>query len=193
MSGNDRGDPFDASTAIGLPGIHTDKVHHLKRRIDKVIKKRIVHGSIAVAAVLAPVAGFTAIAAGPASAAAKGITCSKLSGKANTSTGAVTTKLSGCTGNTGGSGTSKGTITETSGTVKWANGKATTATQSAASGSGCPAGQVTEVLSGNVTKDSTKSTTVGAAVSATVCAKSTSNPDVVKLSLLSGTKFIFAA
>jgi hypothetical protein len=158
-----------------------------------VIKKRIVHGSIAVAAVLAPVVGFSALAASPAGAAPKGISCSKLSGTANTSTGVVKTKLKTCTGNTGGSGKSNGTITETSGQVKWHNGKQTTATQTATAGSGCPSGSTTEVLSGNVTSDSTGSTTVGAAVSATICATPTSNPDVINLSLLSGTKFVFAA
>jgi hypothetical protein len=159
-----------------------------------VIKHRIVGGLIAASAVLVPVAGFTALAAAPAGAAPKGISCSKLSGKANTTTGSENIKLSTCTGNTGGSGTEKGTITETSGTVKWVNGKSTTGTVATASGSGCASGDITETISGNVTADSTGSTTVGAAVSATVCAKpSATNPAVYKLSLLSGTKFVYAA
>jgi hypothetical protein len=158
-----------------------------------VIKKRIVCGSIAIAAALVPVAGLTAIAAAPAGAAVNGIKCSALSGKANTSTGADNIKVSTCTGKTGGSGTSKGAITDTSATIKWANGKQTVITESYASGSGCPTGQTTELISGNVTSDNTGSTTTGAAVSATVCVKTTSNPDVVKFSLLKGTKFVIAA
>jgi hypothetical protein len=166
-----------------------------QRRIETVIKKQIVRGSIAAAAVLVPVAGFTAIAAGPAAAVAKGITCSKLSGSANTSTGAVKTKLSGCNGNTGGSGKTKGTTSDTSETIKWVNGKSTTGTETATAGSGCTQpGAVTEVISGNVTADNTKSTTVGAPLSATVCAvPSATNPSVLKLSLLSGTKFVIGA
>ncbi len=160
-----------------------------------MIKHRIVGGFLAASAVLVPVAGFTALAAAPASAAPHGIKCSKLSGSANTSTGAEKIKLTGCTGNTGGTGKEKGTVTSTSGTVKWANGKSTTGTESTTASSGCPqSGALTELISGSVTADTTGSTTVGAAISATVCAvPSATNPAVYKLSLLAGTKFTYAA
>jgi hypothetical protein len=129
----------------------------------------------------------------PAGAAPKGISCSKLSGSANTTTGAEKIKLSGCNGNTGGSGTQKGTVTATSGTVKWHNGKSTTGTQSAVAGSGCVTGDLTEVISGNVTAETTGSTSVGAAVSATICAAPGTTTGTYKLSLLPGTKFTYAA
>jgi hypothetical protein len=177
-----------------------------------VIKKRIVRGAIALTAVLVPVAGFTAVIAGPVAAVTpKGIvytklsiTCTKLSGSSNTSNGVTNTKLSGCTGNTGGSGKSKSNGTRmapfrsdqpTSVTYKWSNGKTTSFTVSYSAGSGCTQpGAMTVVESGSVTADTTKSTSVGAAVTATVCAyPSPTNPDVIKLSLLTGTKFVFGA
>jgi hypothetical protein len=159
-----------------------------------VIKNRIARGTLAAAAVLAPVAGFTALAASPAGAVAKGITCSKLSGSANTTTGATKITLSGCNGNTGGKGTSKGLVSDTSTTTKWVNGKSTTYSVSATAGSGCASGDLTEVESGVVSADTTKSTTVGATVSATVCvAPSATNPAAFKLTLLPGTKYVIAA
>ncbi len=160
-----------------------------------MIKKRIIGGFIAASAVLVPVAGFTALAAAPAGAVPHGISCGKLSGTANTTTGAEKIKVSTCNGNTGGSGKEKGTITSTSGTVKWANGKSTTGTESATSGSGCTGtGAVTEVITGKVTKDNTGSTSVGAKFSATVCGNpEAANPAVYKLSLKPGTKFKYAA
>ncbi len=154
-----------------------------------MLKNRIMIGAIAGSAALVPLAGMTALASSPAGAAKpKGITCTALSGKVS-STGTAKIKVTGCNGNTGGSGKSKGSATASSGTITWANGKSTTSTESYASGSGCPGSDVTEVISGNVTADNTKSTSVGAALSATVCYNSSTS----KLSLLPGTKFTFAA
>ena len=154
-----------------------------------MIKQRIVRGTIAAVAVLVPVAGLTALATGPAGAAKpKGITCSKLTGKVN-SAGTAKINLSTCTGNTGGKGKSSGSASSSSGTIKWANGKSTTSTESYSAGTGCPAGDVAEQISGNVTADNTGSTTVGAPVSATVCYNSSTG----KLSLAPGTKFVIAA
>ncbi len=161
-----------------------------------MVKNRLVRGSLVLAAAAVPLAGMTALAASPAGASKpKGITCTKLSGSANTNTGADKTKVTGCTGNTGASGKSKGMVTDTTVTDKWANGKSTSYTQSATGGSGCTqAGALTEVESGTVTADNTGSTTVGAAVSATVCVvPSATQPGVYKISLLPGTKFIIAA
>jgi hypothetical protein len=145
-------------------------------------------------AVLIPLAGVTVLGVNPAAAKVTGITCTKLSGSANTSTGVVKTKVTGCTGNTGGTGKSKGTVSDTSSTIKWANGKSTNYSVNATAGSGCTqAGALTEVESGTVNTDTTGSTTVGAAVSATVCVvQSATNPDVVKISLLPGTKWVIA-
>jgi hypothetical protein len=155
---------------------------------------RLVRGAMVGSAVLIPLAGVTALATNPAAAskAPKGIKCTKLAGKADTSTGAVKVTLSGCTGNTGTKGTAKGTTTDTSSTVKWANAKQTNYSITVSSGTGCPGSDLTEVESGAVNTDTTGSTGTGALVSATVCVATTSNPDVVKLSLLKGTEFIFA-
>jgi hypothetical protein len=154
-----------------------------------MFKNRIMLGAIVGSAALVPLAGMTALASSPAGAAKpKGITCSTLSGKVNSS-GVAKINLSGCTGNTGGSGKSKGSATASSGTIKWKNGKSTTSSEAYTSGSGCPGSDVTEVISGNVTADSTGSTAVGAALSGTVCY----NTATSKLSLKPGTKFKFAA
>ena len=154
-----------------------------------MLKNRIMLGALAGSAALVPVAGMTALSSGPAGAAkAKGITCSTLSGKVS-STGTAKINLSGCNGKTGGSGKSKGSATASSGTIKWKNGKSTTSSESYSGGSGCPGSDITEVVSGNVTADNTGSTSVGAALSATICYNSATS----KLSLLPGTKFKFAA
>jgi hypothetical protein len=160
-----------------------------------VLKNKMVRGSVAAVAALAiPVLGVSALGVNPAAAAKPhGIQCSVLKGSANTSTGATKITLSTCTGNTGTKGTAKGQITDTSSTIKWANGKSTNDSESLAAGTGCPGSDTTEVESGVVNTDTTGSTTVGAAVTATVCIATTSNPDVVKISLLKGTKFIIAA
>jgi hypothetical protein len=59
-------------------------------------------------------------------------------------------------------------------------------------GSGCTqTGALTEVLSGTVTANNTKSTRPGAAVSATECVvPSATTPGLLKISLLPGTKFV---
>src|SRR5580698_6064897 len=154
-----------------------------------MLKTRIMLGAVVGSAALVPLAGVTALASGPAGAAKpKGITCSTLSGKVSGS-GVAKINLSGCTGKTGGKGSSKGSATASSGTIKWANGKSTTSSESYTGGSGCPGSDITEVVSGNVTADNTGSTSVGAALSATICY----NASTSKLSLLAGTKFKFAA
>ena len=160
-----------------------------------MVKNRMVRGSIAVAAALVPLGGVTALAASPAGAVPHGITCSVLKGSYNTSTGAIKTKVSTCTGNTGGSGKSSGNASDTTITEKWTNGKATTSTVSATAGSGCTqAGAITEVESGTVTADNTGSTTIGAAVSATVCVYPNPNkPGFDKITLLKGTQLKIAA
>ncbi len=154
-----------------------------------MLKNRIMIGAIAGSAALVPLAGMTALTAGPAGAAKpKGISCSALTGKVN-SAGTAKLNLKTCTGNTGGSGKSSGSAISTSGTVKWANGKSTSLTESYSAGTGCPSGDLAEQITGAVTADTTKSTAVGAAVSGTVCYNSSTG----KLSLAPGTKFTFAA
>jgi hypothetical protein len=173
-------------------------------RIVKVKRKGIIRGSIAATAVLAPVAGFTALAAGPAAAAPSGITCTKLSGTANLTANTSSTKLSKCTGNTGTKGSSKGTAAPpTSVTFKWANAKTTTIGNiQLATGTLCPATKVfgtqtlplaaDETESGTVSADTTGSTTVGAASDAEVCVYGPDSSGNLHLVLAPKTKFVIA-
>lgn len=140
---DDVGSKWGASESKSTRSMDSSCVHDKQREIANVVKNRLVRGSIAAAAAVVPLAGVSALAASPAGAAAKGITCTKLSGSANTSTGADKTKVTGCNGNTGASGKSKGMITDTTVTIKWANGKSTSFTQSATGGVGVHAAERT--------------------------------------------------
>jgi hypothetical protein len=167
-----------------------------------VLKKKMVRGSVAAVSALAiPVLGVAALGASPASAAGKtGITCSKLSGKADVTANTSSVKLSKCTGNTGTKGSSKGTAAPpTSETITWGNAKKTTigniqlgtGTLCAATNSkGVPL-VADETESGAVSADNTKSTVVGASTSAEVCVYGTST-DALTLQLAPGTKFVIA-
>jgi hypothetical protein len=154
-----------------------------------VLKNRIMLGAVAVSAALVPFAGMAALTAGPAGAAKpKGITCTSASGKVNTTTLSAKITLKGCSGNTGASGKTSGSEGQTSGTIKWANGKATSLSETTNSGTKCPSSDVAdEVITGNVTTDTTGSTTVGAAVSGEICVNSS-----FKVSLAPGTDFVIA-
>ena len=93
---------------------------------------------------------------------------------------------------TGGSGKSTGTAASGVGTINWVNGKKTSFNQTTSTGTNCPSGSAAdEVLTGTVTSDNTKATTVGAAVSGEVCASVTSTGKV-KLKNAPGVHFIFA-
>ena len=154
-----------------------------------MLKNRMMLGVVTASAVIVPFVGVTALTAGQAGAKTpKGIKCTSLSGKSNTSTGAVKESLSGCSGKTGGSGKSKSSGSSSTSTLKWANGKSTTFTASTGAGSGCASGDFAEAISGNVTADTTGSTAVGAAVTASACY----NPANNKISLAPGTKFVIA-
>jgi hypothetical protein len=154
-----------------------------------VRKNPVLVGLIVGSASLVPLAGITALTTGVAGAKTpKGITCTTLSGKVNLTKGTTKETASGCTGKTGGSGTAKGSNTATSVTTKWANGKSTTFTGSSTAGTGCPSGDYAEALNGTVSADTTGSTSVGAAVTGTLCY----NPSTSKVSLAPGTKFIIA-
>jgi hypothetical protein len=161
-----------------------------------VFKNRILLGVIAGAAALVPLAGMTALATGPAGAATpKGITCTSASGNASATTGTAKITFKGCSGNTGGSGKTVGAQGDTSGTVNWVNGKATTFSETMTAGTKCTASSslvADEVVNGTVTKDNTKSTAVGAAVSGEICVNSTSTGKL-KITLAPGTKFKIAA
>jgi hypothetical protein len=156
-----------------------------------VFKNRIMLGVIAGSAALVPVVGVSALTASPAGAVKTGITCSKATGSVNAS-GTAKINLKTCTGNTGGSGKTSGTATSTSGTITWANAKKTTLSETTTAGTKCTPGATLvadEVISGNVTADNTKSTTVGAAASGEFCANSTATGKI-KLSLAPGTKLV---
>lgn len=176
------------------PNTDSPHVTNKMKENTKVLKNRIALVAVAGSAALVPLAGISALTTGVAAAKTpKGISCSTLKGKVvigATITEKVT--LSNCTGTTGGSGKSKATVSSTGPNtteVKWTNGKTTTASESAASGSfACPSGDDAEAVTGSVTQDNTKSTAVGAAVAGDVCY----NPNTSKLSLSPGTKFTYA-
>jgi hypothetical protein len=121
------------------------------------------------AAVLAGVALVaTLLPAGPASAAAKAVTCTSLSG--NLSTTPITFILGGCTGNTGGGGKAQGE------TITWANGQTTYLTTAAfpvpatrARRGNCPALSDKYVISDLIYQDSTGSIKAPGKISAEVC------------------------
>jgi hypothetical protein len=163
-----------------------------------VVKNRIIRGIISGSIAVVPLTGATVLmAANPASAAPKGIKCTKISGSANVNTNTSKIKLATCTGNTGTKGTSKGAAAVgTSGTVKWANHKATSFSEAVATGTACPVTSTLiadEVLSGAVTTDNTGSTTVGAAVAGEVCVNSTATSGVFTITGAPGVPFTFAA
>jgi hypothetical protein len=167
-----------------LPGSNNEM-----KEITKVLKNRIMVGAVAVSAALVPLAGMTALTAGPAGAAKpKGITCTKATGKVNETTFSAKINLADCSGTTGGAGKTTGTEGATSGTVKWANAKSTTFSTVEGTGTLCPSGDIAdETINGNVTADSTGSTGIGAAVSAEICVSS-----ALKVSLAPGTNFVIA-
>jgi hypothetical protein len=124
----------------------------------RVLKNRIMVGAVAVSAALVPIAGVSALSAGPASAAkTKTITCTKGSGNINTKI-----QLTGCNGNTG-TKTMKlsALLLASGGTVTWANGKTTSFGQpTLGTGTHCTAKSSTagdETATGPVTADTTKS------------------------------------
>jgi len=121
-----------------------------------VLKNRIMIGAVAASAALVPIAGVTALTAGPAGAAkTKTITCTQISGK---SSGKV--QLKDCSGNTGGSSKKfAGTTLEEGGTITWTNGKTTTfGAATLGLGTNCPTTDTADVTAtGTVTADTTKS------------------------------------
>jgi hypothetical protein len=150
-------------------------------------------GAAAVTAAVVPFAGM-ALTSGPAgaSAAAKtGITCTKVTGTVITGTTTAKLKLTGCNGNTGTKGKTKGSEGATSGKITWANAKTTSFSEATSSGSLCPTTAIAdELITGNVTADSTGSTAVGAAVTAEICAFS--NGTTITLSNAPGVPFKIA-
>ncbi len=119
-----------------------------------MIKNRIMIGAVAASAVLVPVAGVSALTAGPAGAATKTITCTKAKGNIGTKM-----KFSGCSGNTGGG--SKGFTAATlegGGTIKWKSGKTTTfSAPTLGTGTNCAVGDTDITATGAVTGDTTGS------------------------------------
>jgi hypothetical protein len=163
------------------------------KEITRVLKNRIMIGAAALTAAAVPFAGM-ALSAGPAGAKTpKGITCSTGTGSGKVSTLSAKISLSGCTGNTGTKGTTSGSEGATSGTIKWANGKSTSLTETQGTGTNCPSTDADdELITGTVTADNTKSTAVGAAVSGEFCVTLNSAGTKFKLKLAPGTKFTIA-
>jgi hypothetical protein len=150
-----------------------------------MLRRLVVRLALAGSAALVPIAGVTVLAANPAQAVPSGITCSKVSGSINTSTGLAKIKPSVCNGNTGGSGKSKGMFSSLAATYKWINGKSTTISVTWSSGfdATCPHPKDPdiEIMSAKATADNTGSTSVGAAVTATLCLTPTAKGDSVSV------------
>jgi hypothetical protein len=139
---------------------------------------------IAAAVTLIPIGTASVALASPASAAIPQITCKAMTGTVNPTTHKVVTHLSKCNGNTGGGGSSTGSETATSATVKWKNGKSTSFTVAqGAPTKPCPTGDTPSSVSGKVTADTTGSAGVGGTVSENVCF----NPNTLTISLATGT------
>ena len=86
-----------------------------------------------------------------------------------------------------------GTEGDTSGTIKWANGKSTTFSESTTAGTKCPTTDAfDELITGAVTADTTKSTAIGAAVSGEFCVTENMTTGKIKLALQKGTSFTIA-
>jgi hypothetical protein len=164
------------------------------KEITRVLKNRIMIGAAALTAAAVPFAGM-ALTAGPAGAAkAKGITCTGGTGSGKVAKLSATIKFTGCSGNTGGTGSTTGTEGATSGSVKWGNAKTTGFTESTGTGTNCPSTSADdELITGNVTSDTTKSTTIGAAVSGEFCVTLNGTGTKFKLKLAPGTKFTIGA
>jgi hypothetical protein len=154
-------------------------------------------GAVAASAALVPIAGISALTAGPAGAAKpKGITCTKITGKVNGTTASAKINFATCTGTTGTKGTSTAAQTDPTTTIKWANGKTTTFTNvESTGGTKCkPSATLLadELLNGAVTADTTKSTTVGASVTGEFCVTSNAAGTKIKLTGAPGVPFKIA-
>ncbi len=159
-----------------------------------MLKNRIMIGAATAAAVIVPIAGVSTLAASPAGAAKPhGIICTAGTGKVNASTFSAKITLSACSGTTGGKGTTTGTEGDTSGTINWTNGKSTTFSEAQSAGTKCPTTDLAdELITGNVTADTTKSTAVGAAVNGEFCVTENMTTGKIKLTLAKGTSFTIA-
>ena len=159
-----------------------------------MLKNRILIGAAVGAAAIVPMAGVSALTAGPAGAAKPhGIICSKGSGKVDASTSSAKINLTACTGNTGTKGKTSGAVGDTSGTIKWANGKSTSFSETTGPGTACPTTDLAdELITGAVTSDTTGSTGVGAAVKGEFCVTANPTTGAIKLALAKGTTFSIA-
>jgi hypothetical protein len=161
----------------------------------RVLKNRIMLGVVAASAALVPLAGMAATS-GPAGAAKpKGIICTGTTGTVNTTTDVAKIKNTGCSGNTGGKGKSTGSQTSTSSTEKWSNGDKTVFTETASpTGTNCtdPNTVDDELITGNVTSDTTGSTKAGAAVTAELCAIANPTTGAITIVNAPGVNFVIA-
>ena len=128
---------------------------------------RFVRACTAGSVLVVAAVGGTLVVTGSASATAKIVTCTSLTGNLKMSPPAFS--LGGCTGSTGGSGTAQGM------TITWANGQATYLSTQAFSISGKPkrrncASQADKYsVKAIVVADTTGSVKVGGKVAAEVC------------------------
>jgi hypothetical protein len=129
---------------------------------------RLLRASMVAVALISTALVGTLVSAGSASAAAKIVTCTTLSG--NLSSNPITFTLGGCSTGTGGTGTAQGT------TITWANGRATylaTPAFSVPSGTAkkgnCQTHADKYAIRDTVDGDTTGAIKLGGKVSASVC------------------------
>jgi hypothetical protein len=128
--------------------------------------------SILVLGVAAPSLAFISAGVGltssPAGAAAQGLTCTAISGKAQT-----TVTFSGCkpTAKTGGTATATRLASDNSFTLHWSKGLTTSfsVTYSVPGKKGCSSHELEYLGKGSVTKDTTGATSPGAVAKLIVC------------------------
>ncbi len=124
-------------------------VHDKQKEIANVVKNRLVRGSIAAAAALVPLAGVSALAASPAGAVAEGHHLHQVVRLGEHQHGRRQDQGHRLHWEHRCQWQEQGDDTDTTVTIKWANGKSTSFTQSAHRGSGCTQpGALTEVESG---------------------------------------------
>ncbi len=147
-----------------------------------MLRSRIVPViGIAVLASAGSLGAFASSSGAASPATTKTITCSKLTGNANTKV-----QAKNCTGNTGTKSKKLSPTTLASGgPINWANGKTTTIGQpTLGNGSLCATGDIDFTLSGAVTADNTKSAKpIPGVYAGEVCVDSAGN-----VSLAPGTK-----
>ena len=161
-----------------------------------MLKNRIMIGAAVAAAAIVPVAGVSALAASPAGAAAKpGINCTSVTGTRERHDDGGQAQLQGLHAHHEDRrhGQEHGfSVVDLRARSRGRTGRRPASPRPRPLGRICASGNVAdELITGNVTADNTKATTVGAAVSGEICATVTATGKV-KLKNAPGVNFVIA-